>query len=165
MQVIQHHNNMKAIEINGEIKIFNTLPSTWNGKKHYMGGFEKSPIEVLEEEGFYDVVIPNYDSRIQKLGDIYFDSASKTFVKDVLDKTWPQTLTELKEHKLIDLKDHTNNLLLITDWYYIRKLSRNIEVPQEIQDERTAILESHDNHETAITALTEKAEVVKYEFR
>ena len=56
MQVIQHHNNMKAIEINGEIKIFNTLPSTWNGKKHYMAGFEKSPIEVLEEEGFYDVV-------------------------------------------------------------------------------------------------------------
>ena len=163
--MIQRHNNMKAIEINGEIKIFNTLPSTWNGKKHYMGGFEKSPIEVLEEEGFYDVVIPNYDSRIQKLGDIYFDSASKTFVKDVLDKTWSETLTELKEYKLIDLKDHTNKLLLITDWYYIRKLSRNIEVPQEIQDERAEILGSYENHKTAITALTEKAEVVKYEFR
>ncbi len=165
MQVIQHHNNMKAIEINGEIKIFDTLPSTWNGKKHYMGGFEKSPIEVLEEEGFYDVVIPNYDSRIQYLGDLYFDSASKTFVKEVLDKTWSETLVELKEYKLIDLKDHTNKLLLVTDWYYIRKLSRDIEVPQEIQDERTAILESHDNHKTAINAFTKKAEVVKYEFR
>jgi hypothetical protein len=38
-------------------------------------------------------------------------------------------------------------------------------VPQEIDDERTAILASHNEHETAINALTKKADVVKYEFR
>ena len=159
---IQHLNNMKAININGQIKTYNTLPSSWG---EIIGGFNLLSDDELKTYGFYDVIIPNYDSRIQELGDLYFNSTSETFVKDVLDKTWSETLAELKENKLIQLKDHTNSLLLITDWYYIRQLNRNIDIPQEIEDERTAILTSHNDHEVAINALTKKADVVKYEFR
>ena len=64
---------MKAIEINGEIKIYNTLPKSWEGNKHYVGGFNNLSNEELKEEGFYDVIVPDYDSNIKKLSDIYFD--------------------------------------------------------------------------------------------
>jgi hypothetical protein len=154
---------MRAININGEIKIFNTLPSTWNGKKYYMGGFASSPIEVLEEEGFYEVVEPQYDHAIEELGELYLENNKYHYIINA--KTWSETLTELKEQKINYLQEHTNSLLLATDWYYIRQLHRGINVPQEIEDERAAILASHNDHETAINALTKKADVVKYEFR
>jgi hypothetical protein len=83
----------------------------------------------------------------------------------VIQKKWSQTLAELKENKINNLQHYTNNELAKTDWYYIRQLHRGINVPQEIDDERTAILASHNEHETAINALTKKADVVKYEFR
>jgi len=161
--VIQHHNNMRAININGEIKIFNTLPSTWNGKKHYMGGFASSPVEVLEEEGFYEVVDPQIDQRIEEKGELYLED--NKYYYTVIQKTWPQTLAELKENKINNLKHYTNSELVKTDWHYIRKIDRNIEVPQEVEDERAIILNNHNDHETAINALTKKADVVKYEFR
>ena len=154
---------MRANNINGEIKIFNTLPSTWNGKKHYMGGFASSPVEVLEEEGFYEVVDPQYDPAIEELGELYLED--NKYYYTVIQKTWSETLAELKENKLGALQNYTNSLLSKTDWYYIRKLDRNIDVPQEVEDERAIILNNHNDHETAINALTKKVDVVTYEFK
>jgi hypothetical protein len=153
---------MRAININGEIKIFNTLPSTWNGKKHYMGGFASSPVEVLEEEGFFEVVDPQYDPATEELGDLYLED--NKYYYTVIQKTFDQTLAELKERRINNLKNNTNIKLAKTDWYYIRKLDRNIDVPQEIEDARAIILNSYNDHETAINNLTKKADVVKYEF-
>jgi len=153
---------MRANNINGEIKLFNKLPSTWNGKKHYMGGFASSPVEVLEEEGFYEVVDPQYDPAIEELGELYLED--NKYYYTVIQKTWSETLTELKQIKLEGLQNYTNSLLSKTDWYYIRKLDRNIDVPQEVEDERAIILNNHNDHETAINALTKKADVLKYEF-
>lgn len=153
---------MRANNINGEIKIFNTLPSTWNGKKHYMGGFASSPVEVLEEEGFYEVVDPQYDHATEELGELYLEDNKYYYTVNA--KTWSETLAELKENKINHLQEYTNSLLLSTDWYYIRKLDRNIDVPQEVEDQRAIILNNHNDHETAINALTKKADVIKYEF-
>lgn len=154
---------MRANNINGEIKLFNKLPSTWNGINHYMGGFASSPVEVLEEEGFYEVVDPQYDPAIEELGELYLED--NKYYYTVIQKTWSETLAELKEIKLEGLQNHTNSLLSKTDWYYIRKLDRNIDVPQEVEDERAIILNNHNDHETAINELTKKADVVKYEFK
>jgi hypothetical protein len=153
---------MRANNINGEIKLFNTLPSTWNGKKHYMGGFASSPVEVLEEEGFYEVVDPQYDPAIEELGELYLED--NKYYYTVIQKTWSETLAELKENKINDLNNNTQYKLQETDWYYIRKLDRNIDVPQQVEDERAIILNNHNDHETAINALTKKTDVVKYEF-
>ena len=153
---------MRANNINGEIKIFNTLPSTWNGINHYMGGFASSPVEVLEEEGFYEVVDPQYDPAIEELGELYLED--NKYYYTVIQKTWSETLAELKEQKLNQLKYNTKAKLENTDWYYIRKLDRNIDVPQEVEDERAIILNNYNDEETAINSLTKKADVVKYEF-
>ena len=154
---------MRANNINGEIKIYNKLPNYWNGKKHYVGGFASSPVEVLEEEGFYEVVDPQYDPAIEELGELYLED--NKYYYTVIQKTWSQTLAELKEQKLNELNYNTKAKLENTDWYYIRKLDRNIDVPQEVEDERAIILNNHNDHETAINALTKKTDVVKYEFR
>jgi hypothetical protein len=154
---------MRANNINGEIKLFNTLPSTWNGINHYMGGFASSPVEVLEEEGFYEVVDPQYDPAIEELGELYLEDNKYYYTVNA--KTWTKTLAELKENKINDLNNNTQYKLQETDWYYIRKLDRNIDVPQEVEDERAIILNNHNDHETAINALTKKTDVVKYEFK
>jgi len=153
---------MKAIEINGEIKVYAQLPGSWKG---VMGNFSKLSDEEIKSYGFYDVVTPDYNNMVEKLSPIYFDSDNEIYTYDVSNKTWSETLDELKENKLMQLKEHTNSLLGVTDWYYIRKLQRDINIPQEIEDEREAILSNHNDHETAINALTEKANVIKYEFR
>ena len=153
---------MRANNINGEIKVFNKLPSTWNGKKHYMGGFASSPVEVLEEEGFFEVVDPQYDPAIEELGELYLED--NKYYYTVIQKTWSETLDELKENKINNLQYFTNSQLSKTDWYYIRKLDRNIEVPQEVEDQRAIILNNHNDHETAINSLTKKADVVSYDF-
>jgi hypothetical protein len=153
---------MRANNINGEIKLFNTLPSTWNGKKHYMGGFASSPVEVLEEEGFFEVVDPNYNPAIEELGELYLED--NKYYYTVIQKTWSESLAELKEKKLNLLSSDTRSKLLATDWYYIRKLDRNIDVPQEVEDQRAIILNNHNDKETAINNLTKKADVVSYEF-
>ncbi len=92
---------MRANNINGEIKLFNKLPSTWNGINHYMGGFASSPVEVLEEEGFYEVVDPQYDSAIEELGELYLEDNKYYYTVNA--KTWTETLAELKENKINDL--------------------------------------------------------------
>jgi len=152
---------MKAIEINGQIKIYNQLPSTWG---NIMGGFNLLSDNELKNYGFYDVVIPNYDSRIQELGDLYFDSASETFTKDVSDKTWTQTLEELKEEQINFFKVNTSLKLGLTDWYVIRNQEIGTAIPSDITSARQALRDQADTVESEINALTTKKAVMSYDF-
>lgn len=153
---------MKAIEINSEIKIYNNLPKSWG---NIIGGFDTLTDTELEEYGFYNIIKPDYDNQIQELSEIYFDQEQNVFTYNIINKTWLETLEELKEDKIINLKGYIKDKLNNTDWYYIRKLQRNIDVPIEIQEERDAILVEHDNHIEAINVLLKKEDVVKYEFK
>ena len=151
---------MKAIEINGEIKVYNKLPNSWKG---VMGNFSKLSDEEIKAYGFYDVEIPEYNSSIQKLTNLTFNESSKKFIYQVEDLTWDETLEELKENKKNRLKFNVKNKLRETDWYYIRKLQRNIDVPAEIEVERNTLLNQYDIEKEKINAFTQKAEVIKYE--
>ena len=161
MLVTQHHNNMKAIDINGEIKIYSKLPKSWG---NIIGGFNTLSDEEAKEYGFYDVVSPDYDNATQSFGDIYFDSNNEVFTYSVEDITFNETLAELKESKIESLRDYTNKKLAETDWYVIRNAERSIDIPQDIQDARAAILSNHDTSESEINALSTKKSVVSYEF-
>jgi len=151
---------MKAIEINGEIKIYSQLPKSWG---NIIGGFNTLSDEEAESYGFYNVVKPEYNRNIKILGDIYFDGNNFTYPVENI--TWSETLSELKINKISGLKDYTNELLSETDWYVTRKFERDIDIPQDIQDTRAAILLEHDTKESEINALTTKASVVNYEFK
>jgi transcription initiation factor IIF auxiliary subunit len=151
---------MKAIEINGEIKVYNELPNSWKG---VMGNFSKLSEEEIQEYGFYDVEIPEYNSSIQKLTNLTFNESSKKFIYQVEDLTWDETLEELKENKINLLKSATKRYLADTDWYYIRKLQRDVDVPSEIETERNNFISRYNTKKEEINALTSKADVVNYE--
>lgn len=152
---------MKAININGNIKIYNQLPKTWG---NIIGGFDTLDESEIQEAGFYDLVEPEHTPSIHNLINLHFDSENNVFTYDVENKTFNETVAELKEAKIEQLKDYTNNKLAKTDWYVTRKSERNIDIPQDIQDSRAAILTDHDTKLNEINGLTTKADIVSYEF-
>ena len=104
---------MKAIEINGEIKVFKALPNSWKG---VMGNFSKLSDEEIKAYGFYDVVTPDYNSKSQELSDIFWDASNEVFTYTVNEKTWSQTLDELKQLRITSLQVNIQNKLNETDW-------------------------------------------------
>jgi len=154
---------MKAIEINGEIKIYNTLPKSWDGNKHYVGGFNNLSDADLKSEGFYDVIVPEYDSRVAKLSSIYFDSNKEVFTYDIEDITWNESLSELKENAIKELKQNAYVKLSLTDWYIIRKYEEGIDVPSSVSTERANIKSNVVTKEGEINALTTKSSVILYD--
>lgn len=150
---------MKAIEINGEIKIYNQLPKSWGG---VMGNFSKLSNEEMQSYGFYDIITPDYNSRTQELSNIFWDASNKVFTYTVSNINFTQTVSELKEMQITDLKNRFNLKLAKTDWYIIRKAERNIDIPSAITTERNSLFAELETKESEINALTDKADIVTY---
>jgi hypothetical protein len=151
---------MKAIEINGQIKTYDRLPKSWG---NVLGGFDLLSDDELKTYGFYDVVIPDYDSRVEDLRELYFDSASETFTKDVSNKTWVLTLAELKEQQINNFKHSTGIKLQQTDWYIIRNQETGDAIPADITSARQALRDQSEVVENEINALTTKKAVMSYD--
>ena len=149
---------MKAIQIGGAIKRYTTIPKSWG---NVICGFDLLGSDTWEEAGFYDVVTPDYDSATQKLGDLEWDADSSTFTYPVINKTWTQTVAELKESKIASLKYIYNRKLSETDWYIIRA-QEGIAAPQDVIDARAALRTECETKEAEINALTTKKAVVSY---
>ena len=60
----------------------------------------------------------------------------------------------LKSNFVAQIKDTAGKLLTSTDWYVIRKLERNVEIPSEIAIKRTQIVTEANRLETDINAIT-----------
>jgi hypothetical protein len=151
---------MKAIEINGQIKIYDRLPKSWG---NVLGGFNLLSDEQLKTYGFYDVVIPDWDSRIEEIGDLYFDAENEIFTKDVSNKTWTQSLTELKEQQIENLKYSAKIKLQQTDWYIIRNQESGEAIPESITTQRQEIRDLVIDNENQINALTTKKAVMSFD--
>ena len=106
---------MIAIQHEGAIKKYTSLPKVWKDDN----GVHLN-ITDGAAFGFYPIVTPEYNSATQYLGDIQWDEDSGVFTYPVIDRTWNQTLAELKESKIANLKDLYNRKLSETDWYIIR---------------------------------------------
>jgi len=151
---------MKAIEINGKIKTFNRLPKTWDDGVNLHLDFTK--VENPQDFGFFDVVMPSYDSVTQQISNLHFDKKKKAFVYDVTDKEFGQDLDTYKANKIQEVKKKAGDLLKATDWTVVRLAERAIDIPQDIKDERQDILDKADAAELEIAALETIGEVLKY---
>ena len=149
---------MKAIEINGEIKTFSSIPKKFNHNgKLYLSLNETTSSEL----GFKDVVTPNFDGRVEELSNLHLDGDVYTY--DVIDKTIKETLAELKEQKVAELKSIVGSKLSVTDWYVIRQADAGTDIPQDIKDDRAALRTASDLIEAEINALTTKKSVVLFD--
>ena len=147
---------MKAIQIDGAIKRYTTIPKSWG---NVIAGFNLLSSTEWEAAGFYGVVTPSYDSATQYLGDLEWDGS--VFTYPVIDKTWSETVAELKESKIAEIKNIYNRKLVETDWYIIRA-QEGIAAPQSILDDRAALRTECATKEAEINALTTKKAVVSY---
>ena len=156
---------MKAVNNNGIITIFPDVPKQFRSSTGYHLNARGMTADELRDAGLFDVIIDeSYDSRIHDLDEIYFDSTASVFRKDLINKTWSETLAELKTKQIDNFKGQINSKLTATDWYVTRKVERSIDIPQEVQDARAGLLTQLDTVETEINALTTKKAVVSYDF-
>ena len=156
---------MKAVNNNGKIKVYASVPDSFQSSTGVHMNAPKMSQTELQNAGMFDVVISNdYDERVHTLGEIYFDSPSTVFKKDLVDKTWTETLDELKTRRINHFKSMVNSKLAETDWYVIRKTDNNDAIPSDVQTARTNLRTQSATVETEINALTEKKEVVLYDF-
>ena len=151
---------MKAIQIDGKIKVYNPLPNSWKG---VMGNFSMLSDEEIKAYGFYDVVTPDYNSKSQELSDIFWDAGNEVFTYTVNEKEWSQTLDELKQRGITSLKVNIQHKLNETDWYVTRKSERDIDIPSDITTERNNLFSKCETKETEINNLTTKKAVIEYD--
>ena len=147
---------MIAIQHEGAIKKFTSLPKVWKDDN----GVHLN-ITDGQEYGFYPIVTPSYNSATQYLGDLEWDADASVFTYPVIDRTWSQTVAELKESKIANLKSIYNRKLSETDWYIIRS-QEGISAPQDVLDARAALRTECATKEGEINALTTKKAVVSY---
>ena len=154
----------KAINKNGVITVHNGVPQTLYGSSGtYLNAPAMSDV-ALREAGLYDVVYPEgYNSAIHDLSEIFWDSANTVFTYTKSDKTWSQSLADMKAGKIANLKANANSKLAETDWYIIRKNDDGTAVPADITTARAAVRTAVGTKENEINALTEKSAVVLYD--
>ena len=154
-----------AINRNGVIQVYSSIPKVFKGsQKEYLGGFDQLTRAEQKAEGLFDVVMPSgYDSQIHDLGDIFWDSANTQFTYPKTNKTWSQTVAELKTQKIANLKSSANSKLAETDWVIIRDTELGNTTDSAITDARAAIRTSVSTKESEINAKTTKAQVVQYD--
>jgi len=156
---------MKAVNNNGKIKVYASVPDSFQSSTGVHMNAPKMTEEELKNAGMFDVLISDdYDERIHTLGEIYFDSPNTVFKKDLVDKTWTETLEELKTRRINHFKSQVNSKLAETDWYVVRKADNGDAIPSDVQTARTNLRTQSATVETEINALTEKKEVVLYDF-
>lgn len=82
---------MVAIEINGTIKTFTTIPETWKQTIGY--NYEDASIHYVD--GFRNVVEPQYNTTTQYKGSMIYDSVNNVFTYEVIDFTVEQLAAKL----------------------------------------------------------------------
>ena len=156
---------MKAVNNNGKIKVYASVPDSFQSSTGVHMNAPKMTEEELKNAGMFDVLISDdYDERIHTLGEIYFDSPNTVFRKDLVVKEWNETLDELKTRRINHFKSQVNSKLAETDWYVVRKADNGDAIPSDVQTARTNLRTQSATVETEINALTEKKEVVLYNF-
>jgi len=173
---------MKARIKNGNIKIYKSLPKEFRLSDGTVSlTFNKSSAEILESEGFYDVVKPSYNSSTQEKGGLYFDEASSVVTYAVTDIDFNQEIAiigedgeptgetekrykiaDIKASKIAEIKSRANQRLLPTDWQVIRKLERDIDIDTDVSEERASVLAEASRLEAEVNAKKSYKTVLEY---
>lgn len=151
---------MKAREdSNGNIITYSSVPKNWGA---IICGFNTLSDSKLQSFGFYNVVTPS-KKESQEYGDIEWDADNNVYTYPLVNKTYSETVAQLKTKKIENLKNIYNNKLSRTDWYVIRAAEGGTAVPSDIATERSDLRTECATKEAEISTLTTKASIVDYE--
>ena len=94
----------KAIELNGQIRVFNTLPKVWDNTINFRASTESD----LYALGFRDVVQPNL-TQYQRRDTIYMDTINDVFTYAIKDFT--QAEIDAYDQRQLDNDSSANKLI------------------------------------------------------
>lgn len=156
-------------EDDGQIKFYGELPSKFLGTTgNYAGGFHLAGEEVWQQEGFYDVVEPEYNRTLEILSPIYLDEENKIYTYDILPNPDLPTIEIAKTNKIEELKRRGRDKFNETDWYYVRKLRKkelgeDVDIPTQITLQNEALYNLLDKKEVEINKLTDLEAILNYD--
>lgn len=129
-----------------------------NGNQYAANWLNLSSAEEKEAIGIIEIADPEvFDTRF------YWDAGLPKALEDKEeeDKEGNKSITKgLKTQFIAQIKDTTNKLLASTDWYVIRKIERNIDIPTDIEAKRNAIITESNRLETAIKEVADVEELI-----
>lgn len=76
---------MKARLEAGKVVKYNTIPNILSNSSKSITNANAASDEVLEEFGFYNVVVPEYDPSTQAINNLHFSATNNYFTYDVVD--------------------------------------------------------------------------------
>jgi len=135
----------------------NSYPQNWLNlssaeEKEAIGLTEVADPEIFDNRFYWDAGLPKALDDKEEVDDED---------KPILDQDGKQLITKgLKTNFVAQIKDTTNKLLASTDWYVIRKAERNIDIPTDIADKRSAIITESNRLETEINAVKDVEELI-----
>ena len=125
-----------------------------DGNQYPANWLNLSSAEEKEAIGLTEVADPEiFDSRF------YWDANLPKAIDDKEEED--KSVTKgLKTNFVAQIKDTTNKLLASTDWYVIRKIERNIDIPTDIETKRSDIIAESNRLETEINAVKDVEELI-----
>ena len=132
-----------------------------NGES-FWGGYENRT-ELHAEDGWVDEILPEMDPFTQYTDSPYYDLELGKVTYAVLDRQDLPTLDQAKSDKVIDIKQAANQRLSGTDWYVVRKIEKNKNLPAEVSHEREAIRAKSDAMEAKVMSFQSLKEVMMFE--
>jgi hypothetical protein len=90
---------MKARLESGKIVKYNTIPNILSNSNKSITNANVASDEVLEEFGFFNVVVPDYDKEISTINNLHFNSTNNYFTYDVLLKEIEEEIEEETEQE------------------------------------------------------------------
>ena len=156
---------MKAINNQGIITIHQSVPHTLQTPTGTIMNAPALSDNELKELGLFDLIIPaDFDERIHDLGEIYFDSVTSVFKKDIVNKTWTKTIEQYKEQAINNFNHRVGSKLAKTDWYIIREMDNGTEVPSEITSKRQTLRDTSNATEIEINELITIEEIITFDY-
>lgn len=142
---------------NNEIKRYSLIPECWKN----MIGFNQLSTEHHEAEGFYPMNLPDYDSDLQDLGELYFDEANKVFTNTLINKVQP-TIEEARAQKITELKEAVKGLYQSIQWYLELCRNDNVTIPTSLKARIRIIRTKYEAAKTQINGYTNVVDVIKW---
>ena len=135
-----------------------THPSNWNiwtdSYKVQMGLVWEEPVQdqQYDKRFYYSASVPKAledVASVDENGDPVLDENGNQIIQKGLKTTWIEKT-----------KETAHSLLTPTDWYEIRKLSKNIDIPANVVTYRDAVIQASNDIEIAISSVTTHDEFV-----
>lgn len=140
--------------LNGQPLALDTPFKTEDGTQYPSNWLRLTTLEEKQAIGIVEVDDPQtYDDRFYWGPSIPKQLEDETVIPE--GQTEPVTTKGLKSQWIEQVKDTAGKLLAQTDWMIVRKVERDVAVPEQVTAYRSAVVAETTRLETAILAATD----------